>query len=434
MKQKVNQLLSKVRESKGLQQTVISLIGNFFATGVSAITIILISRVLGPTQFGVFTVAMAVAVILSRVADAGLNATLLKFASDTSNHQKNNALFSYTIKLKLWLTLILAAMGMFSGSLLSRVLHFDQPHLISLAFYLVGFTVWYEQLVTMLQASQRFSQAVAANLSQSLAKLIGISILFLIGLKSSVFAFGWYMIAPVIPVLLFRYFVSPQLKIKLNQDFSLHRQSVLKMAKHSSVAFIAAGLIENVDVLIVQRYLTTYETGLLGGVSRISLMLLMIAYSLGNVLYPRVAQYKDQVNMARYLKKAVFMSVLALAGFLLFIPLSELSIILTIGPEYLAGTPILLILVASSFITLATIPFLALFYVFEKDWYFSVSGIGQLLIVVVGNYLLVPTMGLYGAAWTRFISRVFFFTFTIGLAIYIYRQKYLRAPTTSTET
>jgi len=423
MKQIVTQTFQQLRDSSGFRQTVITVVGNFLATGISAITIILISRLLGPTQFGVFSVGFAIVLILSKICDAGLNATLLKFASDRSEVQKNNELFSFILKIKIVLTGVVALLGLVLTPTLARIIHFEQPEIILLAFLLAGFSVWYEQLITMLQASHRFSQAVLANLYQSTAKLIGIGLLVIFGFKGSISIFAWYMLAPLIPVLVAKNLLLKTTKLNLTQNFSHHSSLVWQMAKHSGVGFVAAGLIENIDVLFVQRYLSTYETGLLGGVSRISMMLLLIAYSMGNVLYPRVAQYKDVATLKKYLKKATIVMVISLLSFFLFIPFTRWSIFLTIGPEYLAGTKILLILAASSFLTIAAIPFLALFYVFKEDWYFSVSGVGQLVILVIGNYFFVPIYGLEAAAWSRLLCKVFFFTFTVGLALLIYHRE-----------
>jgi O-antigen/teichoic acid export membrane protein len=198
------------------------------------------------------------------------------------------------------------------------------------------------------------------------------------------------------------------------------------MAKHTSIAFVSAGIIENIDILFVQKYLSSYETGLLGGVSRIALLFSLIAYSLGNVLNPRVARYKDKKDVNSYIKKALFLLVACIAAFLAFIPFGKLAILLTVGPEYLPGINILYILTAASFLAIAAVPFLALFYTFEASWYFSVSGILQLVIMIVGNAVFVPLYGLEAAAWTRLSTRLFLFIFTCLVALHQYKKRYPR--------
>src|SRR5690606_13413698 len=158
--------------------------------------------------------------------------------------------------------------------------------------------------------------------------------------------------------------------------------------------------------------------GLYSGVLRISMVLSLIAFSLGNVLYPRVARYKTNEHRKSFMKKAIIIGILSIVGFLCFIPFAELLIKLTVGDEYLSGTRELIILAASSFVLIASIPWIALFYSFKSNWYFSVSGIFQLLIVVAGNVWFLDQFGLEATAWTRLASRVFLLLFSAALAIF----------------
>jgi O-antigen/teichoic acid export membrane protein len=187
---------------------------------------------------------------------------------------------------------------------------------------------------------------------------------------------------------------------------------------------MSAGIIENIDIFFIQRSLNIYETGLYSGVSRIAMMITLIAYSMGNVLYPRVAKYKSSDHLGRYLKKASGVALLALLGFLAFLPISRWVIFFTIGPDYLSGQVIMNLLALSSFLVIASIPFVALFYTLKATWYFSVSAVLQLIIVLVGNFYYVPLYGLEAAAWTRLVTRLFLFTFTVITGLVLYQREY----------
>lgn len=116
-------------------------------------------------------------------------------------------------------------------------------------------------------------------------------------------------------------------------------------------------------------------------------------------------------------------AVASVIGFLLFLPFSGMIINLTIGPAYADGQLILNILMAASFLTVAVVPFMALFFSLDAPWYFSVTGIMQLLVIVLGNVIFVPMFGLEAAAWTRLASRMIFLVVTVCLAAYYYRRK-----------
>lgn len=90
--------LSHLRKSKGLQQSLLMVIGNTMATGISAVSLMLISRLLGPSLFGEFSVGFALMMILKVVSDGGLSAATLKFAGGSSDRAKINSYFSLTFR------------------------------------------------------------------------------------------------------------------------------------------------------------------------------------------------------------------------------------------------------------------------------------------------------------------------------------------------
>lgn len=420
-KSKLNQVL----KSEGLRQSALTVVGNSFATAMSAVAIILISRILGPEKFGEFSVGVAIMLILVRINDAGLNAALHKYATNHQDRTGINHIFSYTSRVKLFGSIIIFGLGFLLAGAIAEFLNFSKVTIILMAFIFSGATVWYEQLITGLQSLHLFGKAVLVNIIQAAVKLVGTTALFLSGITASGAVFSLYALAPAVPLIFAGLLIPNWVRIHLRESNAPAR--LLALAKHTSVAFIAAGIIENLDVLFVQKYLDTFETGLYSGISRISMFVILIAYSIGNVLFPRVSRYHDRGHLSKYLGKAKSLAGLSFLGFILFIPVAETVILYTIGPAYVGETAALIVLMASSFFTLAAIPFIALFYSFETNWYFSTSGLVQLGIMIFGNVMFVPTYGLMAAAWTRFATRLFLLLFSFTLGMIIYRRKYPKA-------
>jgi O-antigen/teichoic acid export membrane protein len=213
----------------------------------------------------------------------------------------------------------------------------------------------------------------------------------------------------------------------LNQNFSTQQRLVRSLATHSAIGTISLGVIDNIDILFVQAYLNTYEAGLLGGVSRIALLFNLMAYSLSTVLNPRAAKYRQFPDVLNFFKKSWVVTGLSAVGFALFLPFTRHVIQFSIGPEYLPGTFILTILMAAAFITIAAVPFTALFFSLDVPWYFSLSGLAQLVIILVGNAVFVPEYGLAAAAWTRLGAKIFLLVFTILLIVWIFRKQHQKS-------
>ena len=412
-------LLSKVRHSEGIKQTSTTIVGNVLATGMAAASLILISRLLGPSQFGEFSVGISIVLILSRINDLGLNATQTKFIPKFKNNfQEINQSFGYTLKIKLVFSILIFLVGILLSPKIASLLHFHS------AFFLSLCTTWYEQLLTLLQALHRFKQAVLANATQALIKLVGATFFFSSNVAMSFPIFVFYSFVPLIPVLLSKLFLPSWFKPDLKQIKRSNQLQIWQMAKYSSVGFITSGLIGNVDILFVRHYLDSYETGLLAGVTRIASMLLIIAFSLASVLNARVSKYQTKEHLSSYIRKSFLFLILVGAGFLLFLPFTKLLILITIGPEYVSGISIMYILTASAFITVASVPFLALFYSLKADWYFLFAGISQTIIIILGNLLFVPEYGILASALTKLVISVLLFIITTSLGLLLYFKQY----------
>ncbi len=421
----LHSLLSSAQTSQGLKQSALAVLGDVAAAGISAVALIIFSRLLGPSRFGEFSIGFAIVLILTRISDAGLTSSALKYSAGEKDKDQTRQVFSYILSRKLALAgAALVLCFLFIGQI-ANLLDFHNYTVLSLAFTLFFGTVLYEQLLYILQSLHLFTRSVLANLLQASFKFISALIMVLSSSTSSIFAFVCYVIAPLFPVL-FSSFMTPKWLTYTNKITAVNKSTILGMAKHSSIAFIAAGLIENLDPLFIQKYLTTYEAGLYSGVMKIAMVLSLVAFSLGNVLNARVARYSSKSHRESFIKKAALISLLSILGFVGFVPFTGLLINLSIGPAYNEALPQLLILIASSFVMIATAPWIALFYSFESNWYFSISGAIQLVIVVLGNVIFLPTFGLSATAWVRLASKLFLLFFSVGLALWFNRRDSLK--------
>ena len=422
-------LMSYLNESRGIRQSIINISGSLFASGFAAISLMILSRYLGPTYFGQFSTAFALSLILVRVGDLGLSIATTKLLPGAEDNKKQ-LLLTLITRYRLALAGIILVLGLIFSQLLPQYLLSENSSLILLAFIVSVATALFEHSQFTLQANHKFLQSAFINFSQGLTKLIVVVIAFLIGsqnlipVKSLVLlTFLFYMLAPVVPVLL-TLMIKPQLlnwKTRISnqfskEDISAQNIQLWSLIKHASFGIISAGIIENADILFVQSYLDDYQAGLLGGVTRIALLLYIVGYALGNVLNPRVAKYKLKSDLLSFWKKSWLVFVCCVLGFVLSMFITEPLIIYTIGPDYLEALPTLRILLAAGFSTIALMPYIAFFYSFNLSWYFSVSGIIQLIIVLLGNVWLVPSMGIEGAAWTRLFSRLILLIITLFLA------------------
>jgi O-antigen/teichoic acid export membrane protein len=410
------------KSSKGFQQSFITIVGNTIATTISAIAFIFISRALGPSLFGEFSFGFSIIMIISRINDLGINSALMKYVGQTTNINKINTYFSISLRIKLIISAILFIIGIFFYPFLNNIFNLNHPKIILFSFTLGLSTVYLEHLNAMLQSLHRFYQAVLTNIFQAITKIIGIFILLYFEIKNVTVLFSFYILAPLAPIFAYKKLLPHNIQILIKLVNSKEKSELYNMAKHTGLANISTVLVSQVSVIFVQAYLTSYETGILGGISKIQMLFSLLASSLSNVLFPRVSRYKEKHDIMSYLKKSFIILVLTYIGLLISFLLAKPMIIFSIGSEYLTGLNVLYILLAAVFTMIATVPFTALFYSYNRNTYFSISGFLQVILILAGNFILIPKMGLIGTAYTQLITRVVLLIFTMVWGIKLSKE------------
>lgn len=412
--------LAKIFHSQGLRQSGLTVGANTFATGISAITLILLSRVLGPEQFGLFSVAFSLTLFLARFGDFGLNMGVAKYVSQLheSESYRASGIIRSVAKLKAIIGLILFIGGILFGQIISsRVFGIEEPFLIQISIAFSGIIIAYDFGLILLQSALEFSKAAILPFLQAMLKLMTVGFMMIRQVESVSQIYLMYTLAPLVSVVAAWKFLPKWFDRKALLALK-DKQLLIAMTKFTAIAVISAAVVDHVDTLMVKMFLNEFETGLFAAASRISLLIAVMGYSLGAVLNARVARYAKQHHLATYLKKAVIMSALALTGIIASLPFNRFLLVVTAGDAYLQAITPLHWLVASSFVVLATIPFIAVFYAIEFPLYFALSGVVQTISLIGLNALLIPTYGIEGAGIARFTSRTIVLIITIIMVVW----------------
>jgi len=411
-------------KSKGLLSIAVLGSGNIIGTIISAIALILFSRFMGPTEFGLFSAAFAAMQLVVRLSDLGTNMAVERAIARV--HDISTDLTDRLMRVAFWFKFSCFVVSMIIAWILTpwiahSFLKIDDIDLIRLAFAISFGTVFFEYSTVVFQSTHRFGMVARITIAQALGKLIFGLIFIWQGMLHATTALILYGLLPGVGALLgwSRHILS---SFALPKTWRKDLGIILKVAKWTSIAAIAATLSDNIDTLLVQSFMNSYETGIWSGATRIATFAGVIGWSIGSVLSVRVARYQDPKHLKEYLSKAWKLSLLVLVVLLCTVPFAGLAIQYTIGGAYLSGTIPLQILLIATGISGATAPYVALFYLFDKPQYYAITGIIQTLILIVGDLILIPAYGLLGASSVRVMVRVIVAIFTLLYVIRSYRQ------------
>lgn len=414
--------MSHLGNKTGLSSVLFLSAGNITGMLISALALILYSRYLGPTEFGVFSVAFAFMQIVIRLADFGTNvAAERSIARAYDDNLRATGLISTTLWLKAISYLaILAVLWLLSPWITHSLLHIESLGLIRSAIILSVGTIIFEYSTLVFQATHRFDLVARITIAQGIGKLVFSLILMWQGALTGVLGLTIYGLMPGLAALL-GFIQNPLASLALPVNWRIHLKEILSVIKWTAISALALTVTDHLDILMVQSLMSSYDAGIWSGAVRIATFANLIGWSIGSVLNIRVARYKENHHLAKYLQKAWKIALTIFVIVLLTIPLAKLAIIYTIGSSYLVSLGSLQILLLSIAVAGATVPYIALFYVYDYPQYYALSGLIQIFLLIAGDFYAIPLFGLDGSAWVRVATRIILLIFTL----YYARKSYL---------
>lgn len=417
MKERLQSLGLVVLRSPALRQSALMTMGTSATGVIMAVVMILTSRALGPEPFGVFAVSIALMGVLSRGAELGLNQLMPRLLNQWHDDaEKRKAFLGQILRWKLGLSLLTILLGLGAIPWIGAILNYPHPEMIAWAVVGGVMLAVYEHVYLVLSSRHQFTWVGILGVGQALLKAVGFMTVLLFLPHSVLGVASAYYIAPFFMALLVGFRFREHIVAPLKVASESIRRLLWRYGWHAFVGTIAMTLISNLDILMVQQSLSTFDTGIYAGASRIATFVGFMTASVGGVLNNRASRYREKETLKKYLQKSLGLSAIALLGFLCFLPVARISVVLTIGPEYLPGLMALIVLVANAFLSFAVVPYISFFYAVDHPAYFSLGGILQVIVIALGNWWLLPMYGLDAAAWTRFGATLIF---TLYTALYV---------------
>jgi len=402
--------------------------GNVIGTLISAVTLIIFSRLLGPSEFGLFSSAFALMQIMVRLVDSGTTtATERALARANSNNPHTvHSLMTISAYTKLALYIFWLIVGMYTSEYIAeQYLGLTNSNLVKTALFLSVGTVIFEYVTVVFQSASQFGLVARITIAQALGKLIGGIILLLQSALTATSALWLYGLMPFFGAIAGWINTPHHLRLNLPTSWTSDAKALLSVVKWTGVAAVSASLADNLDTLMVQSMMTLHDTGVWAAAARIATFASILPWTIGSVLNIRVTQFHEKKHILSYLKKIQYIALGSAAIILLILPLAGIILNLTVGPEYDSGVSALRIMLISTALLAVTTPIASLYYLFDKPQYYAYVGLIATVLLIVMDYLLIPLYGLNGAAYARIIVRSAVLVFTLKYTHKTLQEKYL---------
>lgn len=395
------------------QGVIVNLSGKAFGRSAHVAGQMILARLVGPIDFGLYGIGWNIMRIAGILAVLGLDSGVIHFASRYWGKDKRK--FSETIVSAL---LVVLMFGSIAGIVIFVLAHdiglfFNKPQL--------GLILrWFSIAFPALAGAKVIASATRATMDMRYANLIEEIVqpgtnLLLIGL---VFILGGqltgYVAASSVSIILSFIagiiILNAVYKVKqIPWSNILDQQAALiKYSLPIAVPTIFGTLIILIDRIFVGYFLPEFETGIYQSVSLISVLFIAILSSFKSMVAPMISDSFHQNNL-KELKLTMRTSTrwvfnLCLPLFLIILAVPEAFMTTLFGEAYLIGSQTLVILTLAQLINIGKGPIDQLLIMTgnQRVW-FKITFIA-FIVNIAANWILIPIYGLTGAAVANVIT------------------------------
>lgn len=383
------------------RDVIINTFGNYLNVFFTALFALILVRILTPPQYGVLSVLLGIAYVLSNILDFGTTATIYSYLPPMIEKKSAN-LYSFVKSVFFYqslFSLIVIGALVLSFPYLDKIFFKTKAQVweLYLTCFSVLFLIWQNFANNILFAAKKF---LKANIYNAVANIIKTLIIFLmifiktVGVGSVIFVFG--IVGPIIFFLLL--FLE-----KKDLVFILLKSEVKKEEfrfGYTFMYFVASQFFNlglRMDLFLLSYFLHKAEVGYYGLSQKIILTVTTTIISITQVLSPRFSAIKYRHEIVRLFKIATAYMLLPIGLFiaLYLTPFKLFDLFFT--DKFIKTADITKSLsLPFIFYAISSIPSLFLLYTVKKPLYILVSNIVFFLVLSGGSYILIPIKGVFG--------------------------------------
>ncbi len=395
------------------KDTVIVSVGTFINVIAGGLFFILAPRILGPSDYGLFSTVVATGLMVTSIANFGIDTGLLKFAKFPSSDF--NRILSLALKSYIFLGILIAILGLIIAQFIANFLNQPQiADILRIAFVANMFILLTNFYVASLQARRQFARALIVNITSNVARLVllAISVYFFtagIFLLTIIF-FSVTILSTLVGKLLlqFRY----EKGTKVDELLNFHKYNI----------WIAASLIISTipyDNYFLLKIAGPVQTGLYATPFKILTFAHQFGGNFTRVLASRFSSFDTNRKAASYAFKTIIPTSVFIAALVFLTFLSSPIIRIIFGTNF-EGSVIVFRILAIGFIFFfaSTIPSSIILYYLGKSKISFVITVFRYLTFIILLFAFVTDLKAVGAAIAFTLSESLSFILMLVYAVY----------------
>lgn len=432
----VSRLLEKINTNIDLKELTAgsswALILKFSGMGVGYLLTLVVSRLLGAEAWGSFSLGLTVATIGSIFGRLGVDTALLRLIAESKTKGQGEIVantYWMGIKITLPVTVFISVIVYFMAPELAEYV-FNKPHLDG-TFRISSFAILPLVLSMLNTQSLRGLKKIKEYaffdlVARHLLTLLVLFIVFAAYRQSEVvilaFTIAMYLILIASSIVLFCQIRKTDtdevqinaLSITYRQIFSI----ALPLFLASSINFLKGWI----DTLMIGIYMTEADVGIYNVALKFSILINVPLTAINTIAAPKFAEFygkNDLRGLGRFVQQSTKMIFLFSLPIFCGIVLFPKLIMGVLGQEFRVGWIALLVLSFGQFVNAISGSVGYLLQMAGEQRYFQNITVLTVLLGIVFNSLLIPSLGINGAALATFITLV---TWNLACVFHIRRK------------
>lgn len=402
------------------KDTFVLFVGNTGSAFWGFIFTLIIARSLSVYDFGIFSAAVNLVIILSSLSDIGISTGAINFVSEFSargDKEKVNEYTKTSFLIRLYMVLGISLVVILFAPFVSKTFLATHDPKIAIWSAIIPIFLFPDMFFPyILQAKKKFLQSTVVDNAFYIARLLFALAFYMVGaltISKAFWAFGLGFIVSIVLVLIF-----------VKTDFLRSKpqkavyKSLLKFSGWIGVNRIVSSVSGRLDIQMLAAMVGAVATGLYSIPSRLASFIVVLAGSFSSVLAPRLAGFGNKDSEKKYILKSLLALIPITAGIILWIIIAKPFILILFGEKYIESVPVFQALAAAQIPFLFTVPSVsAIIYAMKKTVFIGAFSFFQIAAIFLLNFILIPKFGVFGPTITFGITNVILAIYTWTIVI-----------------
>jgi len=401
------------------KDTSIVFIGTFVNVIIGGLFFIFAPRILGPQNYGLFSVVIVTGLMAVNLANFGIDTGILRFIKKESDYSEK--ILKLAFKSYIVIGIAVLILGVIISNPLARILGVPQiSNLLKIAFSATVFSLLSNFFVAALQSKKEFIKASLINITSNTSRLVILGIAgYFVVVDLYLLTILFFFITLVSTVL--GAFFTP-LDFLKTKDEKIHFKTFFGYN-----FWVAASLaISSIpyDNYILLKFAGPAATGIFAAPFKILSSTYQFAGSFSRVLAPRFSSFNINQKAIIFSKKASWIVIIVFLALLLSGVFAQHFIQIILGEQYKQSVNVFRILaIGMAFFFAGTIPMALILYYFGKSKIAFYTTVWHYLIYVLLLLKLATPYKEIGASIAFSTSEAINFTILFVYIVYKFNQK-----------